>query len=313
MTGVRDVPPEPRSHPADSDCPPSEQISAYLDGRLEGPSRVAIEDHVSRCEDCYFLVRETLLTLPALGEPAAGDPSAARRLPRLWLAIAATVFVSLGSGTAWWLLWRDANAAAIADLAEQVRDRRFFEARLTGGFRHGPLVGVKRAANTDRSDQWGVLGKALEIIEREERAPSPKRRALAAARLFYSKVGAFKPTAEDPDPRGGEVDAAVESLETLAREHPEDSRLQSDLAAAYLVRAEGAAPGDDARKALEAASAAIRLEPTLREAHFNRALALESLQRTDEAIRAWEEYRSAFPGDEWLPAASAHLERLRSP
>lgn len=315
MTEARILPPEPsepRSGASGPACPSSEMLSAYLDGRLDGPSRAQVEDHVSRCEDCYFLVRETLLTLPALGEPAEVPPGATPR--RYLLAIAATLFVGLGSGAAWWLLWRDAHAAAVAGLVEEVGERRFFEARLTGGFHHGPLVGVKRAARSDSSDQWGVLGRALEIRDTTKGAPSRKTgRALATAHLFYSKTGIFKADPDNVDPRGAEVNLAVGILEGLVREHPQDARLQSDLAAAYLVRAEGSGPGDDARKALDAADAAVRLDPSLREAYFNRALALESLQRTGEARKAWEEYRSAFPGDEWLPAVGAHLERLRTP
>jgi len=51
-------------------CPHPQMLSAYLDGKLDPSERGRVEDHISRCEDCYFVVRETALVM---GDSDAGS------------------------------------------------------------------------------------------------------------------------------------------------------------------------------------------------------------------------------------------------
>ena len=58
-------------------CPHSEVLAAFVDGRLDGDRRAQVEDHVSRCEACYDVVKETLRTLAEMDEGARGAAAAA--------------------------------------------------------------------------------------------------------------------------------------------------------------------------------------------------------------------------------------------
>jgi CHAT domain-containing protein/tetratricopeptide (TPR) repeat protein len=257
-------------------CPPSETLSAYLDGKLAADVRQGLEDHVSRCEDCYFVVRETALAQTHL-EPAAGRRPALRYL----LPAAAALILAVGAG-AWWMA-RPAGryARAVAPLVEAVGPRRFLEARLAGGFQHGPRVPRMRAEGGPRD--WRVEAEAGGIAERAaQRATFEDRRALAAAHLVL-----------------GETGRAVELLERLSRERPDDAGLQSDLAAAYLTRAEPDRD-DDYPRAFEAAARAVELDPKLAEGWFNKALAARELRLGEEAAEARRKLRELEGDSAWV-------------
>jgi tetratricopeptide (TPR) repeat protein len=162
----------------------------------------------------------------------------------------------------------------VAPLVEAVGPRRLIEARLSGGFEHGPRVPRMRA--NDRPRDLGVEAAAGTIAGRN--VTFENRRALAAAQLLM-----------------GEAGQAVTLLEGLAAERPGDASLHSDLAAAYLTRA---APGD-ADRAFEAASDAVQLDPKLREGWFNKALAAMELNRREEAAEARRKLRELEGDSAW--------------
>jgi CHAT domain-containing protein len=105
------------------------------------------------------------------------------------------------------------------------------------------------------------------------------------------------------------LDRGVGILESAAAAEPGNARLWSDLAAAYLVRAQR---GDDPRyllRGLSTAERALRVDGSLPEALFNRALALESLFLTAATRDAWRDYLGSDPGSDWAVEAQ---ERLRA-
>jgi CHAT domain-containing protein len=211
------------------------------------------------------------------------------------LATAAVVLLALG-------LWfsRDRLGAVpaplVAELAEAIGDRRFVQPRLTGGFRHGRLITLRSGDTPQGLDAQSpaVLGAVARIRERAEADTSPE--ALGALAVTYLVSG-------DPS-------AAVKALESATAQDPKDARLLSDLAAAYLVRAEQADEPADIPKALEAAERAIALENAPPEAWFNRALALERLHLTDAARKAWDDYLQRDSSSGWAEEARQHLEAL---
>jgi CHAT domain-containing protein len=206
---------------------------------------------------------------------------------------AATLMVALGLAAA----GRTFLPTAPMDrLARAAGPRRFFEARLSGSFRHGPRVGAKRAGEASDKERWSLAAAAAELAARAEKDPSTETsRALAGAHLFL-----------------GGTDQAVRLLEALVQEEPRNARLQCDLGAAYLTRAETPGHADDPPKALEAALTALQLAPASREALFNKALALAAMNLRAPADEAWQAYEAAFPDDEWLPAVHEHRETLRA-
>src|SRR5262249_15254662 len=84
----------------------------------------------------------------------------------------------------------------------------------------------------------------------------------------------------------------------------------SDLSAAYLSMAIRDSREELIPKALSVAERACRLNAGLREASFNRALALEALHLTGEAIAAWKQYRTLDPDSPWSSEALAHVAKL---
>jgi CHAT domain-containing protein len=108
----------------------------------------------------------------------------------------------------------------------------------------------------------------------------------------------------------GRPSAAVETLEKATSKAAGDGALLSDLAAAYIARAaEGNRPYDYVR-ALAVADRALRVDPDLSEARFNRALALERVPLVSAARRAWQEVLSGEEDPGWKSEARARLRRL---
>ncbi len=103
---------------------------------------------------------------------------------------------------------------------------------------------------------------------------------------------------------------AVPLLERAAASAPRDARLLSDLSAAYIARAgEGDRPFDFVR-ALSAANRALRLDPGLPEARFNRALSLEKVPLDAEARQAWSEALARESEAGWKVEEQARLRTL---
>jgi CHAT domain-containing protein len=111
----------------------------------------------------------------------------------------------------------------------------------------------------------------------------------------------------------GKPDKAVSLLESAARLEPSDAGILSDLSAAYLAQARRDAGDPMPRiRALSLANRALRLNPHLREAVCNRALALENYYLLPLARAAWKDCwraggEEASLGDE----AAGHLLRIR--
>ncbi len=277
-------------------CPNPQMLSAYLDGKLDPTERLRIEDHISRCEDCYFVVRETALVGEEAGEHEAKRPKTPSFV-RYLMPIAATLVVAAGALA----LWRQVNPAnpyaeAVRPLVDAVGDRRLVEPRLVGGFRFGPLISAKRGPSARDLDDWQVLASSAEIKKNAEQAPTAdNQRALAAAQLLL-----------------GETERAVTMLEQLARDQPKVAAVHSDLAAAYSVRALRDDRADDWPRALEAAEVALELEPGLQEALFNRAFALDAMSLWNEALQGWRDYvaANAGPRDGWTDLARGRIEEL---
>lgn len=104
------------------------------------------------------------------------------------------------------------------------------------------------------------------------------------------------------------TDAAVAMLEALAAPRRDPGAL-SDLAGAYLVRAQRNDQPEDLVRALDAAERAVQLAPGNRAARFNRALALESLGLAGEAVRDWDSLRRSLPAG-WAEESAGHWSRL---
>src|SRR5262249_46105715 len=135
---------------------------------------------------------------------------------------------------------------------------RTVEGRLTGGFRYAPML-----SNT-RGDPITALGPAVrvEAARIEQRTagddPSSAHAALGTPLLVQ-----------------GQVTRAVNILEDAISVDPANPWIQNDLAVAYIARATEQDRPDDLPRAVVAAERALKSDPALEEAWFNRALALD--------------------------------------
>jgi CHAT domain-containing protein/tetratricopeptide (TPR) repeat protein len=205
------------------------------------------------------------------------------------------------------------HPAAMQRLVRAVGHRRLIQPRLAGGFAYGPCevpppgpdaIPRPRCAEVPKAgaqDDAELSKAAAEILAAAGSRPSPlARRALATVKLL-----------EPDNPK--RVAEAVAELEAAAAAAPDDAVIQSDLAAAHLVRAQATQDLDELPLALAAADRAVRGRRSLPEARFNRALVLEALYMTGAARAAWRDYLAVDPRSGWAAEAHAHLAALESP
>jgi hypothetical protein len=179
------------------------------------------------------------------------------------------------------------DEGGIAKLVAAVGEERYIEARLTGGFKYGPMRQVMRGPNDLSSQNLQLLATAGELQKVAEKDPSADNlHAWGVAQLL---LGRFN-----------------ESLETLrgAATKRADDAIVCDLAAALLAqdRFRGESQG-----AAEALSLLKNLETP--EAIYNRALALSALGREAEAREAWQAAARAEQTGEWGADAAARASR----
>ncbi len=214
------------------------------------------------------------------------------------------------------LIWHTCSRYATPDreglspghlaLAAALEGQRPVEPRLAGGFGYAPCStlpssGPSSGLIPDRvcsglpagTPARKALARAAQLIQSEaEAGPSPP--ALHAAGILALVQG-----------KGD----AVGRLQRAVALAPHDARIWSDLAAAYLVRAERMDEPRDLVRALAAADHAVRLNGVLKEARFNRALAYEALY-LPAARERWQEVLDTE--GPWRDEARRRQDALRS-
>ena len=277
-------------------------MAAYVDHGLSLAERAEVDIHLASCRQCTALlagvvrtVAEVSAFIPDTGVTEA-TPSRTRRTVLVALGAAAAVLavVVVPSLVRPWLE-RDAGLVSLVD---SVGEQRSVLGRLSGGFPHAPLSAPSaggqdgQAAGTDR-----VLLTAGRIRESFGELATPSRlHAMGVSQLL-----------------AGRYDDAVQSLLAASREQPANAQYLSDVAAVQLERARLGLRPDDLPRALAAADRARRLDPSLKEAWFNRALAVSALSLTDQARSAWTEYLKRDSASPWATEARARLEELSKP
>ncbi len=104
----------------------------------------------------------------------------------------------------------------------------------------------------------------------------------------------------------GCTDAAIAALETLSRIDP---AAESDLAAAYYIRAQRDDRPSDLLRAFDAAERAVSATPKSQASLFNYALIVEALGLSEEAAGAWNRFLE-IDQSRWAAEAREHLKRL---
>jgi CHAT domain-containing protein len=278
----------------DLDCQYVEEhelVTSYLAGRLSEDEAEAFEKHYFGCEKCWAEVRAGNEIRAALKGHAGG--ATVRRGPWTnWklLAIAAAVGVVVFGGL---LFVRNRDGSDIRMLAAALAFKSPVEARLTG-FTNGPR-------QSERSLSPPVSSPSGETLEAIGRIKSRAERSATAANLAALGVAELVI---------GEEEDSVKSLETATEMEPTKGRFWNDLSAAYLAAGKKLDRPDLIGKALSAAEKAISIEPSLVDAYFNRALALEELPLQNEARLAWQEYLRRDSTSPWAQEARRRIARL---
>ena len=284
-------------------CPEPEVLAAYVDRGLSLAERARVDAHLASCPQCIGLVAGVVRTVADVSAHVAdavisseATPLVTRRSLAGALAAAAAV-IAVVAAPSLVRPWLERDAGLVS-LVESVGEQRSVLGRLTGGFPHAPL-GVSsaggqdgRAAGTDRVQL--TAGKIRESFGARE-TPS-QLHALGVSQLL-----------------SGRYDDAAQSLLAASREQPANAQYLNDVAAVQLERARRGLRPDDLPRALAAADRARRLDPSLKEAWFNRALAVSALSLTAEAKASWTEYLKRDSVSPWATEARTHLAELSKP
>ena len=275
----------------------SETLAAFVDGRLSAEERAAVEAKLASDDDSYELLVELMRTQDALPEPQVQSGRqwwwAAGAIATAAAIILAVRLVPTSPG--------GSQDARIEALVAAVNGERYVEPRLTGGFPSGPVRSATRGSSDPTNRGTGDL--------------SSQNLALLAAVGEAQKRSLADPSASNLHAWGlglvllGSLDQAIDTLESASANAPEDSTILSDLAAAYAARAAGAQSARDWSNALDRSERALRLNPALVEAAFNRALSLEALN-LDGALVAWRTYLDLDRSSEWSNEARDRLAKL---
>jgi CHAT domain-containing protein len=268
--------------------PEAHTMAAFVDGKLAPGEIAEVAGHLRECSDCRTIVTET----------ARFDREEARiQLPRpavrTWWLAAAALLAAIAI-TVPLLRWHGGRATSpMARLIEAApRQHRFVEARLSG-FRWAQLQAPARGRATPDPADLKLAGAAGEVLgsARDRREPAAQH----AAGVAYVLI----------DQRS----EGITELEQAARAS-EDPRVWNDLAAARYAIAVMEEHSSELPLALGDVDHALRLDPRLPEALFNRALILERIGLRDQARKAWLAYLAVDGGSAWSVEAQAHLRAI---
>jgi CHAT domain-containing protein len=178
-----------------------------------------------------------------------------------------------------------------ARLIKILDSRRLTEGRLRG-FSYAPFLSNRPGPELSK-DQRIELRKLL-------REPPDSTPEAAADRALLKWIA-------------GNFEEAIRGMEEALASAPAPATLLSDLSAFYLANARRKDDPYSRVKALEAAENAIALDPSLQEARFNRALALESLFLNHQARSAWDDSLKLDGASGWAGEARARRRALAEP
>ncbi|MEA2344417.1 MAG: hypothetical protein QOF63_2586 [Thermoanaerobaculia bacterium] len=305
--------------------PEAEDLGRFVEGTLEDPERAAIVDHLADCDDCRMLVVDAA----EFESQSAVEPQKwgiAR-----WLAIAAAVVFVVALGSFSNHEYRENAAGRRIDLVDDaaqfitdcidtsIRDGQWLLKHLApGSAATDPLAKVE--------EDYGKL-KARPLEARLSGFPYVPRHTMRSGNdedadvptliLQGEAAGVSELRGDDPQTlhaRGighlltGSVAESIAPLQSAADREPGNAKYQSDLAAALIA----ASRGDRAmlQSALAACDRALRIDSRSPDALFNRAVALDALQRP-EALQAYERYLAVDASSPWAAEARQHIELLR--
>jgi len=271
-------------------CPSDETLALFAAGDLGGQQRTDVLAHLETCSDCMAAV----LSADAYLHEEQSAPVVEGLVEthwRWWMAAAAAVLIAAIMAVP--LLRRGSDPVGTL-VALAPTSGRTVEPRLSGGFvwapYRGPVRSTTTTADAGRLKLEGAASDAIERADHDRRAEA--QRAAGVALLLVDK----------PEEGAARLEAAARTSH--------DARSWSDLAAARYTAAVRSGRGSLLPLALAASDEALRADPRLAEALFNRALTLERMGSVAEARQAWLRYLEVDSHSPWAAEAKAHLGEL---
>ncbi|HEX8616848.1 MAG TPA: zf-HC2 domain-containing protein, partial [Thermoanaerobaculia bacterium] len=265
-----------------------ETLAAFAEGRLARSEAAEVMAHLDECDAC--MDDATLVMKESSSAEVSGRLPRSRRAYQL-LAAAATLAVVLTGVT----FWRESRSPVGRLVALAPVDARPVEPRLSGGFAWAEYAGADRAGEMSADPQTMKLaGAAGELVEAANRAADDAEAQHAA--------GVAMVLVQQPE-------EAIARLQKAAAASS-DPKAWSDLAAARYAAASRLGRASLYPLALADTDRALRLEPRMPEALFNRALILERIGLHEEARRAWEQYLAVDGDSAWAAEARQRIRQL---
>jgi hypothetical protein len=275
--------------------PAAEDLGRFVEGTLDDAGRAAVVAHIVDCDECRIVVVDAT----AFGEEAAAATRGTGG--RWWLAKAAAIAIVAGSMFTWYTL-RDPLTPVIEASAHL--SSRPVQARLS----RFPYLELKRTRGGAGEKELAGFPMYEEIAEVLERSGSDPKTLHAKGVVHL--LAATSHSDEEKDAAvliSEDRKEAVENLQLAANRAPNNARYLSDLASALIEKGD---PANLAR-AVAACDRAIRIDPRSAEALFNKAVALQGLNRTQDAITAFKQYLAVDSSSPWAAEAKANIEHLK--
>lgn len=217
--------------------------------------------------------------------------------------IAAYAVLALAIGLTVWWPGRDEPEVerGLAALKQVYREERPIESRLAN-FDYVPFQVTRGADDPEKKADYRALDEAEVLLRRAARVQANAQAWQALGQLYLIKQ---------------EPEKAADQFKEALKQDSGNARLHSDLAAALLEQARRQSPQAQAGRrsellaeSLEHLNQALKLDPGLPEALFNRALVYEYLSQPQEAAADWQRYLELDPSSPWTDEAKDRLKAL---
>jgi CHAT domain-containing protein len=280
----------------------------YIAGKFEGENLKQIEAYFFKPPERRQKLKFALALKQRKSEllTAEGHP---KRSYRPYLAIAATLLLVVGGFYLWRLQFGQAAVdKGLVALNSAFREARPLEARISK-FDYAPYV-VTRSGEPARVNQNELSRAELALLQELKDKPSPATHH-ALGKVFLAKK---------------EFDRAIEQFEEALKGDRTNAQLYSDLGAAWLEKGKidldkaqndptGAYGGNAVQefgKALENIDGALKLNSSLPEAVFNRALYHKYMKLGPQEEADLREYINQEPNSQWADEARQRLRTLEA-
>jgi CHAT domain-containing protein len=274
-------------------CPEPEVLASFVDGGATTEEIRTVMDHIETCSDCLEFVCEAahvkrelvVKTAPRRSHTVLARAGIAAAIV---LATSSILFVAYQHSTA-----RNPWSKLVSAAGET--PYRPVDGRLTG-FPYRAVAIANRGDETIDGTLARVRQKAGEVLDTLSSRKMDDPHLAGVASLLAGKSW------------------RAEALLTVAAERTSgDPRVWNDLAVARLAASRDRDQPQTLPLALAAADRAIRIDPTLPEPLFNRALILQEIGLDSAAMRAFAQYVRHDEGSDWTTEATRRQEGLRKP